>query len=87
MDLLGGILQKSTVWHRSQAVFRLISQDIEEKMVILGLDSWFWWPKEFESPMVEPSINNVEGFLAGLRFEKRDFPAEFPGEPLVGQMS
>ena len=37
--------------------------------------------------MVEPSINNVEGFLAGLRFEKRDFPAEFPGEPLVGKMS
>jgi len=41
--------------------------------------------KEFESPLVVPSINDTETFLAGLRFEKRNLLAELPSDLLEGK--
>jgi hypothetical protein len=38
--------------------------------------------KEFESPLVVPPINDIEAFLAGLGFEKRNLLAELPGDLL-----
>jgi hypothetical protein len=34
--------------------------------------------KDFESPLVEPPINDIETFLVELRFEKRNLLAELP---------
>jgi len=43
-------------------------------------------PKEFESPLVVLPINDVETFLAGLRFEKRNLLAELPSDLLEDRL-
>ena len=42
--------------------------------------------KEFESPLLEPPINDTETFLAGLRFEKRNLLAELPSDLLEDRL-
>ena len=41
---------------------------------------------EFESPLVVPSINDIEAFLAGLRFEKRNLLDELPSDLMGGRL-
>jgi len=43
--------------------------------------------KEFESPLVVPPINDIETFLAGLRFEKRNLLAELPSDLLEDRLN
>jgi hypothetical protein len=43
--------------------------------------------KGFESPLVVPPINDIETFLAGLRFEKRNLLAELPSDLLEGTLN
>jgi hypothetical protein len=42
--------------------------------------------KEFKSPLVVPPINDIEAFLAGLGFEKRNLLAELPDDLLRGYL-
>ena len=42
--------------------------------------------REFESPLVLPPINDIEAFLVGLRFEKRNLLANLTVELLGGQL-
>jgi hypothetical protein len=42
--------------------------------------------KEFESPLVVPPINDIETFLTGLRFEKRNLLAGLPSDLLEDRL-
>ena len=42
--------------------------------------------KEFESPLVEPPINDVETFLTGLRFEIRNLLDKLSSDLLEGRL-
>ena len=42
--------------------------------------------EEFESPLVVPPINDVETFLAGLRFEKQHLLVELPSDLLLSKL-
>ena len=76
------MMSKSSTWVRLGASEKRAPSERRSSPV----DSASSPSKEFESPLVEPPIIDIEAFLAGLRFEKRKLLDELPGDLLGGRL-
>jgi hypothetical protein len=65
----------------------LLKQHLALRCALLPYTQFPHRQKKFESPLVVPPINDVDTFLAGLRFEKRNLLAELPSDLLEDRLS